>query len=128
MRARRIFPLVILAGIFIVSALAAQDQKDTAKPNNARFGDPTSIGRKHQDDLYGMVKEIKDKEIVLDKTKFGVDQTILLESKTKFVRDGKVSSLAQLKVGDLVYVSVKTNKKTGEMTAKRVTSGVTAGP
>ena len=109
-------------------ALVAQDKKDTAKPDNARFGNPTSIGRALQGDLYGVVKSVKDGELVLDKTKFGVDQTIKLEPKTKYVRDGKSSSLDKIKVGDPVYVDVKTDKKTKAMTAKKITSGIIGAP
>jgi hypothetical protein len=113
-----------MAGLLAAPAILAQDKKDAAKPDNARFGNPTDIGRKLQGDLYGVIKSIKEGEMVLDKTKFGVDQEIRLEAKTKFVRDQKSGTFDQLKVGDPVYVSVKTDKKTGVMTAKRVTSGV----
>ncbi len=119
---------LLLAGTLAAPAIPAQDKKDTKKPDNARFGNPTSIGQKLQGDLYGVIKTINQNEIILDKTKFGVDQNIRLESKTKYFRDGKSSSLDQLKVGDPVYVNVKTDKKSGVMTAKRVTSGVIAAP
>jgi hypothetical protein len=108
--------------------LLAQDTKDAAKPDNARFGNPTSIGRQLQGDLYGVVKSVKDGEMILDKTKFGVDQTIKLEAKTKYVRDGKSSSLDKIQVGDPVYVDAKTDKKTKVMVARKVTSGVIAAP
>lgn len=126
MRARTILLIVFLAATLAGPALVAQDKKDAAKPENARFGNPTSIGRALQGDLYGVVKSVKDGEMVLDKTKFGVDQTIKLEPKTKYIRDGKSSSLDKLKVGDPVYVDVKTDKKTKVMAAKKVTSGVVA--
>src|SRR5579862_149261 len=128
MRTRILFILLLLTTAQAAPALWAQDKKDTAKPENARFGDPTSIGRGLQGDLYGVVKSVKDGELVLDKTKFGVDQTVKLEPKTKYVRDGKLSSLGKIQVGDPVYVDVKTDKKTKVMIAKKVTSGVVAGP
>jgi hypothetical protein len=128
MRTRTMLLIVLLTGALAAPALRAQDKKDTAKPDNARFGNPTSIGRTLQDDIYGVVKSIKDDEIVLDKTKFGVDKTIKLEPKTKYIRDGKKSSWDKLKVGDPIYVDVKTNKKTKVMTAKRITSGIIAAP
>jgi hypothetical protein len=128
MSARTLFFSFLIAGVLAAPLISAQDKKDAAKPNNARFGNPTDIGRKVQGDLYGVIKSVKEGEIVLDKTKFGVDQDIRLEPKTKYIRDGKSSTFDQLKVGDPVYVNLKTDKKTGVMTAKRVTSGVIAAP
>jgi hypothetical protein len=127
MRTRTLL-LIFLAGALAVPAVNAQDQKDTAKPDPGRFGNPTGIGRGLQGDLYGVVKSIKEDEIILDKTKYGVDQTIKLLPKTKYVRNGKSSSWDKLKVGDTVYVDVKTDKKTKEKTAKKITSGVVAAP
>ncbi|HEV2349399.1 MAG TPA: hypothetical protein VG028_06075 [Terriglobia bacterium] len=128
MRTRTILLITFLAGALAGPALVAQDQKDAAKPNEGRFGDPNSIGRGIQGDLYGVVKSVKQGEIVLDKTKFGVDQTIKLEPKTKYVRNGKSSSWAKLEVGDPIYVDIKTDKKTKVMIAKKVISGVVATP
>lgn len=128
MRTRTMLLVVFLTGALAGPALLAQDTKDAAKPDGGRFGNPTSIGRSVQGDLYGVVKSVKKDEIVLDKTKYGVDQTIKLLAKTKYVRNGKPSSWDKLQVGDAVYVDIKTNKKTKEMSAKRVTSGVVAGP
>lgn len=128
MRTRVIFISMLMAGALAGPALLAQDQKDAAKPDGGRFGNPTSIGRAVQGDLYGVVKSIKEDEIVLDKTKYGVDQTIKLMPKTKYIRDRKSSTRDKLQVGDAVYVDVKTDKKTKVMTAKKVTSGVVAAP
>lgn len=128
MNARTILISCVMAGVLAAPVARAQDIKDAAKPNNARFGNPTDIGRKVRGDLFGVIKSVKEGEIVLDKTKFGVDQTIRLEPKTKYIRDGKSGTFAQLKVDDPVYVHVKTDKKTGVMTAKRVTSGVISAP
>lgn len=128
MRTKALIILLFLAVAQAGPALVAQDEKDAAKPNGGRFGNPTSIGRGLQGDLYGVVKSVKDGEMVLDKTKFGVDQTIKLEPKTKYVRDGKSSSFDKIKVGDPVYVDVKTDKKTKVMVAKKITSGIIAAP
>jgi len=128
MRVRTIFFSILIGSVLAAQVILAQDAKDAAKPDNARFGNPNDIGRKVRGDLYGEIKSIKEGEIVLDKTKFGVEQTIRLEPKTKYVRDGKSGTFAQLKVSDPVYVQVKTDKKTGAMTAKRVTSGVISAP
>lgn len=120
--------LIYLACALAAPAAYAQSDKDPPKPANGRFGNPTSIARHLQDYLYGMVKQINEKEIVVDKTKHGIDETIKLEPKTKYVRDGKASTWAELKVGDTVYVDVKTDKKTGEMSAKKIISGILATP
>lgn len=95
-------------------------------PNNARFGIPTGIARVYQNYLYGVVSKMKPGALVLVKTKFGVPSTIHVNKKTKYVRNGKRSTLDALKAGDQVYVDVKTNKKTGEMLAKKVVSGLGA--
>ncbi len=109
------------------SALAQDKSPKTGKP---RFGDPTSTARHFQDYIYGVVKKIDPKanELVLDKTKFGIDQTYKLDSKTKVVRDGKPSSLDALKVGDQVFVEVKKDKKTGVEIAAKIVTGVGATP
>ena len=126
MTTRNIFPVLLMACALVAPVMGAQEEP--AKPDNARFGDPTGIGRNVQGDIYGVVKQIGEKEIVLDKTKFGVDTSIRLEAKTKYVRDKKPGTFAQLKVGDPIYVNVKTDKKTGTMTAKKVISGIIASP
>lgn len=120
--------LIFLACALAAPAAFAQSDKDPPKPANARFGNPTSIARHLQDYLYGMVKQVGEKEIVLDKTKYGIDQTIKVYPKTKYVRDGNPSTLAELKVGDTVYVDVKTDKKTGDMSAKKIISGILPRP
>ncbi len=99
-------------------------QKDPSKPDTARFGNPTATGRTLQGYIYGVVKKIGAQELVLDKTEFGDEQTFRLESKTKFIHDQKNSSLAKLKVGEQVWVDMKKDKKTGEMVAKKVVTGV----
>jgi hypothetical protein len=128
MSARTIIFYALLAGLLAAPVAPAQDTKDATKPANARFGNPTSIARGVQGDIFGVIKEISPKEVILDKTKFGVDQSIQLNPKTKYIRDGKSSSFDKLKVGDQVYVDAKTDKKTKVMTAKRVVSGVIAAP
>lgn len=128
MSARAAFLIVFVACALGARAIPIPQGTKPEKPDNARFGDPTSIARGLQDDIYGVVKKIGKNEIILDKTKFGVDQSIRLDPKTKYVRDRKASSLDKLEIGDPVYVNVKTEKKTGVMTAKKVTSGVIAAP
>jgi len=128
MNARIVSFFLLLAFMPAVLAIPSQQNKKAPELDIARFGDPSSIARGLQGDIYGVVKQINDKEIVLDKTKFGVDTTIKLAPHTKYVRDRKSGSFDQLKIGDPVYVRVKTDKKSGVMTAKQITSGVIAGP
>jgi len=116
--------IYLLLVVLVVLPFAAIAQNKSPELDTSRFGDPSGIARGLQGDIYGVIKSINDKELVLDKTKFGVDTTIKLESATKYVRDGKAGKFDQLKVGDQVYAHVKTNKKTREMTAKKITSGV----
>ena len=106
-----------------LSGVPAQ-QHEPPKAGTARFGDPTGTARTLQGYLYGVVKKIGTNELVLDKTEFGDAQVFKLEPKTKYVHDGKPSKLADLKVGDMVFVDAKKDKKTGERTARRVVTGV----
>ncbi len=114
---------------FLLLALAVPNlsafQKDP-KADTARFGIPTSTARVFQDYLYGVVKRVDKGELVLDKTVSGVDEVFKLEPKTKFIRDGRPSSLADLKVGDQVYIEVKKDKKKGDKIAKKVVTGAAA--
>ncbi|MGH9359385.1 MAG: hypothetical protein ACRD1O_09480 [Terriglobia bacterium] len=119
----------ILAGLFLAGGLTAYPalaQRTTAPqpPNNDRFGTPTGNARRYQDYLFGVIGKIGNHSIVLNKTKFGIPRTISLDRKTKFARNGKHSSAAQLKVGEMVYVDVKTDKKTGKLFARKVVSGI----
>ncbi len=116
--------IATLAGSLFHPLTGTAQTKEPPKPENARFGNPTSTARHLQKFLYGVVKKVGAQELVLDKTKYGVDQPVKLDARTKFVRDGKPSSLDELKAGDPVYVDVKTDKKTGTMTAKEVVSGL----
>jgi hypothetical protein len=78
----------------------------------------------YQDYQYGVIKTKNANELILTQTKFGVDQSYKLTKKTKYIQDGKASSFDQLKIGDRIYIDVDTNKKTGDLIAKKVVSGV----
>ncbi len=119
---------ILLAGLLTLSATvtAGLGQANPDKPETARFGNPTSTARVFQDYVYGVVKKVDKKELVLDKTVSGVVQVFKLEPKTKFIYDGKPSTLDNLKIGDNVYVEVKKDKKTGDMVAKKVVTGLAA--
>jgi len=116
--------------VFAISLLVpwpGQGQTDKPiKSETARFGNPTMTARQLQDLFYGVVKSLGKKEIVLEKTMVGVDQNIKLNEKTKYTADGAPSTLDKLKVGDQVWLRIKTDKKTGVMQAERVYSGVVA--
>ena len=125
MKLRMILMTTTLAAACVATLAAVpQNEKQPVISSTGRFGDPTSIAIKYQDYLYGVVKEKNPGELILTKTKFGVDQTFKLNKKTKFTQDGKASSYDKLKVGDKIFIDVDTDKKTGVMTAKKVVSGV----
>jgi len=119
----------ILAGILLVAgcSVAAQAQRADsapAAPSNARFGDPSITAPNYQDYHYGVVKSVSDSSLICDKTEFGDDQPFKIDRKTKFTHDGKTSSAGDLKAGDKVWIRIRADKRTGEMTALKVVSGV----
>lgn len=108
----------------LVMAVPAAAQEEPIIAGTARYGDPTGTARKYQNLLYGVIKTIDAKGMVLEKTKAGIDQTFKFQPKTKFIHDNKPSLREDLKVGDQVYVDVHEDKKTGDLYAKRVISGI----
>jgi hypothetical protein len=125
MQCRRV-ALMVLSGVLALAATGLGQRTEPRQPETARFGDPTSTARVFQDYFYGVIKSLDKEEMVLEKTKFGVDQAIKLNSKTKYLHNEKPSPFDRLAVGDQVWVQVNTNKKTGELTAKKVLTGVVA--
>ncbi len=125
MTLRRVMTTAAVAAACL-SALAAapQNEKQPITSDTGRFGNASGITRKYEGYLYGVVKEKNPDALILTKTKAGVEQDFRITKKTKFTLDGKASAYEKLKVGDSVYVDVDTDKKTGEMTAKKVVSGV----
>jgi hypothetical protein len=123
MKLQTVLMAIALGIAGLAAPAAAQQDKEPPKASNARFGDSTSTARMYQGFLYGVIKELNATEMVLTKTKFGTDQTFKFEKKTKFIRDGKSSSLDQFKVGDQVWVDVQEEKKTGDRIAKKVVTG-----
>ena len=115
---------LVLGILFVsVSALRAQQPNTPKPPDTSRFGDPTRIDRIFQDYLYGVVKSIDKNGVVLDKTPYGLPKSVKFDKKTKFIMNSKPAKLDQFKVGEGVFVQVKTNKKTGDMIAKKLVSG-----
>lgn len=122
---KRILIALIVFAIGATLPLLGQTA-EPRKPETARFGNPTTIARQLQDLFYGVIKSVDKNEMVLEKTKYGVDQTIKLNAKTKYVHDGAASTFERLKVGDQVWLRIKNEKKTGDMIAEKVLSGVIA--
>ena len=114
----------IPAALCLVLAVPMMAQDKPVKAGTARFGDPTSTARKYQNLLYGVIKTLDANGMVLEKTKVGIDQTFRFQPKTKFIHDDKPSSREDLKVGDQVYVDVHEDKKTGDLYAKKVVTGI----
>ena len=125
MKLQTILSATLLAATCVApSAAAPQSDKQPVTSSTVRFGDPTGVARKYQDFLSGIIKEIRPDELILTKTKFGVDQSFKIQKKTKFTQDGKPSSYDKLKVGDQVYIDVDKGRRTGTLFAKQVVSGV----
>jgi len=82
-----------------------------------------TAGNNYADFRYGVVKSVSPSEMVLTKTASGLDETYKLSKKTKFVHDGKGSSLDSVKVGDKVWVDARLDKKTGDSIARKIVSG-----
>ncbi len=114
---------VLVASVGTLKA-APQSDKQPIVSSTGRFGDPSSIAIKYRDYLYGIVKEVDSNQVVLSKTKFGVDQPFKFTKKTKFLLDGKPSTFDKVKVGEGVFIDVETDKKTGDQLAKKVVCGV----
>jgi hypothetical protein len=114
----------ISAALCLVMAVPVMAQNKPVKAGTARYGDPTGTARKYENFLYGVIKTIDANGMVLEKTRFGIDQSFKFERKTKFIHDVKPSSRENLKVGDQVWVEVHKDKKTGDLYAKKVVTGI----
>jgi len=121
----RVILIAVFAGLLIGSNRAPA-QHEPIETETGRFGNPTGTGRGYQSYLYGVVKKIDSDELLLTKTKFGIDQDIKLQAKTKFVSGNRPSSRDKLKVGDQVFVDYRKDKKTGDLVAKKVVIGADA--
>jgi hypothetical protein len=123
MKPQKILLAIVLGALWAANPVAAQTDKDPPKSPNARFGDPTTKAQQYQDYQYGVIKTVNANDMVLTQTKYGTDQEFKFTKKTKFVEDGKATSVSQLKVGDKVWVAADKSKKTGDLVAKRVVAG-----
>lgn len=103
----------------------AQVYQSPQSPNaTGRLENSISLGGKYQDYIYGVVQRIEKNELILDKTTYGNDQVFKLQRNTKFIHNGKHSTLSKLKIGDMVWIDAKIKKKTGEKIARKVITGV----
>lgn len=115
----------ILGSVLMAGAAWAQVvQAPDAPGATGRLENAISTAGEYQNYIYGVVRKIGKDELVLDKTRFGNDQVFRLEHNTKYVDNGKRSTLAQFKVGDMVWVDAKMKKKTDEKIARKVIKGV----
>ena len=119
MNSKAIFLAVVLGTLM---AIPGEAQQKPPKNETARFGTADDGSRAFQDYLYGVVKSVSKTELVLNKTALGDEQVFLLSPKTKFIQNGKPSSLENLKIGDKVWVDKKKNKA-GDMLALKVLTG-----
>jgi len=125
MSLRTIWIPATLCLVMTVSALA---QNKPVKAGTARYGDPTGTARKYENYLSGVVKTVDENGMVLEKTKYGVDQTFVFRRKTKFFRDEKPSTWKELKVGETIWVNARQDKKTGDLIAREVATGIIVAP
>jgi hypothetical protein len=121
---RTLVTIALATACITALGAAPQSDKQPVTSSTGRFGDASGIAIKYRDYLFGIVKEVNAKEVVLSKTKFGVDQPFRFTKKTKFFLDGKPSTFDKIKIGEGVYIDVDTDKKTGEQLAKKVVAGV----
>ena len=127
MRAKAISVLIFgfLGFLLMPGTVRAQTVQSPDAPSaTGRLENAISLAGKYQNYIYGVIRKIGKDEIILDKTRFGDDQVFKLDHKTQFVDNGKRSTLASLKAGDMVWIDAKLKKKTEEKIAKKVITGV----
>jgi len=121
----RVLCYLLLCGGLAVGTAQAQIVRSPDAPGaTGRLENAISVAGKYQNYIYGVVKKIGKHQIILNKTRFGNNQAFKLDHKTKFVDNGKHSTLASLKVGDMVWIDAKIKKKTNEKIARKVITGV----
>jgi len=114
--------ILITSCLVMTGATTAQEGPIIA--GTGRYGDASGTAPKYKNLLYGVIKTIDAQGMVLEKTKAGIDQTFKFQPKTKFIHDNKPSSREDLKVGEQVYVDARKDKKTGDLYARQVLSGI----
>jgi hypothetical protein len=118
--------LAVILMMLGCTALAAGQQPGQNSPlaAHSRFGNPSSIARIYQSYIFGVVRKATKDELVLDKTQFGNDQTFKLTKKTKFIRNDKPIKMETLRPGTMVWIDMKRDKKSGDMIASKVVTGL----
>lgn len=122
----RIFFIGVLALGLTAAAGLAQEPPIIANPG--RFGNPNDLGAtlKYKDYIYGVLKKVDKDSLTVDKTPFGDGQVFIIGKKTKYVHNNKPSAWADLKAGDKIWINMKRNKKTGDLLAEKVVTGIFA--
>ena len=122
---RRIVVVSLVLGLlgFAAPSVAQRGGGGGPGPLGVASNGTGTAGSKVKDFIYGVIKAVNKDEMVLTKTNAGVDETFKFTQKTKFIRDGKHSSLQSLKLGDQVWVDANEDKKSGDFIARKVVSG-----
>lgn len=115
----------MLGSLMVAGAGWAQVVQSPNAPGAAdRLENAISVAGKYQNYVYGVIKKIGKDEVIVNKTRFGNNQVFMLDHHTKVVKNGKHVKLAQLKVGDMVWIDAKLNKKKNEKIARKIITGV----
>jgi hypothetical protein len=112
---------------FALPAAAQKGGKGAGDPESTTFGiqhNTPNAGAKYQNYVFGVVKELNKEGVVLTKTVSGEDRTFKFNKKTKFLLDGKDSTIESVHVGDKIWVDMDEDKKTGDLLAHKVVAGV----
>lgn len=129
---RQIIFVALVLGLMVFSApsVAQRGRGGGGEAGASGYGalgvpstDANTAGNKYKDYRYGVIKELDKDLMVLTKTGAGVDETFKFSKKTKFMYDGKGSSIESLKLGDKVWVDASQDKKTGDFIARKVVGG-----
>jgi hypothetical protein len=126
-RLQIIFVMFVMGWVVFAVPTAAQKGKHSGAgygPLGVPSAGTDTAGNKYKDYLFGVVKDVNQQEMVLTKTQAGSDQTFKFDKKTKFIRDGKDISFELIRVGDQVWVDKDDDKKTGDLIARKVVTGV----
>lgn len=118
----------LLGSLLVVGIGWAQlVQSPNAPGATGRWENAISLAGKYQNYVYGVIKKINKNRLILNKTRFGNNQVFDLNHDTKFVHNGKRSTLAKLKIGDMVWIDAKLNNKKHVKIARKVITGVGPG-
>lgn len=114
-----------LASLLIAVAGWAQIVQSPSAPGaTGRWENAISVAGKYQSYVYGVIKKIDKDKLIVNKTRYGNNQVFLLNHKTKFEDNGKHTKLSKLKVGEMIWIDAKLNKKKHERIARKIITGV----